>query len=754
MSKLHGSSAISAATKALAPEQHHQQSQHNCQHLQRSDRAASESPNSSSHTTTTTTHPHRRHSSLSGRVCNSKSLAKSASITDLANKLEKYDTITLPDRVTMVTTETTAAATTTPTTTTRTSTNSPSTTSCNRAAALTRDCPIGDEVDGDETRRRRLPATLRNCELKAATKDCLESAHNASNGRPSLSYDESSDHLQHRFSRTSAALPTNGNSSFPPTSPSSLLSTSAVLSAVRQAQTHNHNVSSSLDNGFSDLGCTSGMSSVFSSPSASTVSSPLSTPTRLSPQLQHKHQQQQSASSCCQKSIASNKNSCSFASSINNHPYLHDHDHYHHQHHHQHHPTQSKLQQQQQHNKHLHHHIAALSSSSANGNKNLKKFDPRLGPSPYRQLLPIALCILSFATVFSILIVYMDTTEIRHQQFRLNMSRDYDFFDVAQDDPILIAFLREIHMRKYSKHCFKSMMDDRSRRDSGGGGGGSGETTASTAAALSLSSSSSTTLGPGGGGTKGSVVGADDLLGINQHFNFSAHPNELTPKMAYYVANQLQGKTNGAVIQSLTGSLGQFMTAPWLSETLNWGGIIVEPEPRRFFTLCKQNGLRPRMELVQACVSPKSYPKEVVTAHNEESEVRINSLLDEETSWFNSRVKCFPLYTIMLATNRVEYDLLSLGVHGHELDILQTLPFDKIKIEIISIHLLENQEDVSSYIQTITKFLQRKGYKLQKKFGRNYFYKRLSSSSSTSSSTSQVTTPIRTRNKDILLKTP
>lgn len=56
-----------------------------------------------------------------------------------------------------------------------------------------------------------------------------------------------------------------------------------------------------------------------------------------------------------------------------------------------------------------------------------------------------------------------------------------------------------------------------------------------------------------------------------------------------------------------------------------------------------------------------------MTIHNED-DVRINSLLDEETLWF-SRVKCFPLYTIMLAVNRVEYDLLSLGVHGQELDV-------------------------------------------------------------------------------------
>lgn len=34
----------------------------------------------------------------------------------------------------------------------------------------------------------------------------------------------------------------------------------------------------------------------------------------------------------------------------------------------------------------------------------------RPGPSAFRQLLPIAVCLITFATVFSILIVYMDTT--------------------------------------------------------------------------------------------------------------------------------------------------------------------------------------------------------------------------------------------------------------------------------------------------------------------------------------------------------
>lgn len=189
------------------------------------------------------------------------------------------------------------------------------------------------------------------------------------------------------------------------------------------------------------------------------------------------------------------------------------------------------------------------------------------------------------------------------------MSRDYELYSVAQDDPQLIAFLREIHMRKYPMHFFKTHVGD--------GGVSEGDV-----AETSGTATGSTTGGPGTG--PGSGGGGGALPGVDQHFNFSAHPNELTPKMAYYVSNLLQGKTNGAVIQSLTGSLGHLMTAPWLSETLNWAGIIVEPEPRRYFTLRKQNALRPRMQVVHACVSPNPYPKEVcLTALNKGIDVKL-----------------------------------------------------------------------------------------------------------------------------------
>lgn len=35
----------------------------------------------------------------------------------------------------------------------------------------------------------------------------------------------------------------------------------------------------------------------------------------------------------------------------------------------------------------------------------------------------------------------------RHHQFRVNMSQDYDLLSVSQDNPQLITYIREVHLR-------------------------------------------------------------------------------------------------------------------------------------------------------------------------------------------------------------------------------------------------------------------------------------------------------------------
>lgn len=136
------------------------------------------------------------------------------------------------------------------------------------------------------------------------------------------------------------------------------------------------------------------------------------------------------------------------------------------------------------------------------------------------------------------------------------MSKDYDLLGVQQDDPTLIKFIREIHMKKYPMAYMKNGMP------------------------------------------------------ASEHLNFTER-HELAPEMARIIAQLVGTKTNGLFFQSMIGASGSLLTAPWLAETLNWGGVIVESEPRKYFALRKENVQRNNVQIIHACLSQTGYPKEV-----------------------------------------------------------------------------------------------------------------------------------------------
>lgn len=76
-----------------------------------------------------------------------------------------------------------------------------------------------------------------------------------------------------------------------------------------------------------------------------------------------------------------------------------------------------------------------------------------------------------------------------------------------------------------------------------------------------------------------------------------------------------------------------------------------------------------------------------MTLHYEEteSEVKVETMNDEP-----ERIKCFPLYTILLALNRTQLDLLSLGCQGQELEILQTSKFDIFCFDLLMKRIFES----------------------------------------------------------------
>lgn len=256
------------------------------------------------------------------------------------------------------------------------------------------------------------------------------------------------------------------------------------------------------------------------------------------------------------------------------------------------------------------------------------------------------------------------------------MSRDYDLQDISQDDPVLVSYLREVHLKKYIQEPLfhREPTSDRS----------------------------TTFIGS----SMGEFV-AGDLL---------------------------KNKSKGVFMQSSMGA-SEGLMAPYLVDKLEWTGLIVEPDPKRYFNYGREFGQSTNVNVIHACFSPTGYTKEV-TLHqegrglngDEGEEVKISSVLDGEeegqSDWFESRVKCFPLFTLMLAANKTDIDLLSLSLHGLELQILKTLPFNRVRVNVISLHFAHGEDHRSNYIQTVTRFLTAKGFKLMKVMGaHNYFYK-------------------------------
>ena len=49
----------------------------------------------------------------------------------------------------------------------------------------------------------------------------------------------------------------------------------------------------------------------------------------------------------------------------------------------------------------------------------------------------------------------------------------------------------------------------------------------------------------------------------------------------------------------------------------------------------------------------------------------------------SATVQCFPFYSILLAVNRTQVDFFSLDIEGHELKVIQTIPFHKVDVRVM-----------------------------------------------------------------------
>ena len=51
-------------------------------------------------------------------------------------------------------------------------------------------------------------------------------------------------------------------------------------------------------------------------------------------------------------------------------------------------------------------------------------------------------------------------------------------------------------------------------------------------------------------------------------------------------------------------------------------------------------------------------------------------------------VRCFPLYSLILAMGSPRVDFLSIDIEGAELAVLKTIPWEKVEIELVMLEVI------------------------------------------------------------------
>ena len=76
-------------------------------------------------------------------------------------------------------------------------------------------------------------------------------------------------------------------------------------------------------------------------------------------------------------------------------------------------------------------------------------------------------------------------------------------------------------------------------------------------------------------------------------------------------------------------------------------------------------------------------------------------------------IQCFPLYSLLLASaGQVTVNYLSLDIEGAEFEVLKTIPWDKVDIEVITVETFHSGKVFPGSRQEVRSYLEEQGYVL------------------------------------------
>ncbi|TRY79517.1 hypothetical protein TCAL_09333 [Tigriopus californicus] len=147
----------------------------------------------------------------------------------------------------------------------------------------------------------------------------------------------------------------------------------------------------------------------------------------------------------------------------------------------------------------------------------------------------------------------------------------------------------------------------------------------------------------------------------------------------------------------------------------NWTGLLVEPNPKIQSKLA-QSGRK--AWTLPYCFSTKTRP-EVVKFHVQGllgGIVNTAKKTEEQTTNRDMiQIQCFPLYSVLMALGNPRVDYFTLDIEGAELQVLETIPFDKVDIQVLDIEMNHVGEVFEGSRNDIRNLLHKNGYRLWQK---------------------------------------
>lgn len=161
-----------------------------------------------------------------------------------------------------------------------------------------------------------------------------------------------------------------------------------------------------------------------------------------------------------------------------------------------------------------------------------------------------------------------------------------------------------------------------------------------------------------------------------------------------------------------------------------WKGLLVEPNPDALEQLLTKNR---KAHIFPRCLSTKKTPEVVefdaagliggIIHDGKEpggttfdpkvfSNVPENHYVNHNRRTI--RLQCFPLYSVLMALGNPTVDLFSLDIEGAEIQVLKTIPWDKVNIRVLIIEVNHIGEIFEGSPKKLINLLKKSGYKFFK----------------------------------------